>query len=243
MIFCPVICSLDFDEGHIDHFVDYYLGQGIDLILLILHSRNVIDESRYIEKYRRHGVELGFHRGDWNSQISKEIKINEILNMGLTKNDWVIYVDVDEHVECKDKTIREKIHEMETMGQNCCYGFLVDRISENGDLPKIKKDVKLKDQFPKIGKITHDVVGGFTRKVPIIRANFRVNGGHHGVEESQRQFLVINSEQIRVNHYKWGENIIKKLETRVKTHREKKLGHWRESQRFLDYWRENNRII
>jgi len=242
MIFCPVICSIDFDEDYIDHFLKYYLNQGIDLISLILHSKNEMDKSYYIEKYKRNGVELDFYNGEWNSQISKEIKINKILNMELTGNDWVIYVDIDEFVECKNKTIKEKIHEMETMGQNCCYGFLVDRISENGDLPKIDKNIELKDQFPKLGKINQNIMGGFTRKVPIIRAHFRVNGGHHGVEESQRQFLKISPEKLMVNHYKWGGNLIEKLENRVETHKEK-FGHWVESQRFLDYWRENNRII
>lgn len=226
------MCSLDYDEAYLPHYIDYYDKQGIDRHAIILHSSQPIAEEIYLEKYygRYANVDLFFLCGDWNPGIQERVTQETLDKLNLSDDDWVINLDVDEFVEAEGKTLREKISEMERRGENCCVGAMVDRVAPEG-FPALLPDKPLHEQFPNIATITKDI-GGSTRKVPITRATLRVLGGHHHLTVSCREHAVVNSELLTVNHYKWTQTTIAKLRERVITNR--KYPYWKESQRFLD---------
>ena len=234
MIATLTVCSLDFDEDYIDHFIDFYDSQEVDYHILIIHSKEPVNEDTFRDYYSTKRVLIFFLYGMWNSKIAQEKKHSIIKELNLGENDWLIHADIDEHAESKNKTLRQKISEMIDNGENCCFGIMTDRIASDGSLPPILKTKTLSEQFPTVVNLTRAVLKGLTRKIPITRADIGVLGGSHDVVPEDLEKIVINDEVLVVNHYKWTKKVKEKLEERVKTHKE--FYHWRESDRFLKFW-------
>jgi hypothetical protein len=241
MIAAITMCSLDFDEDYISHFLEYYRQQGIEYFYLLLHSKENVDSFDIEKKYKKDDTEIHYLIGDWNCKIVENFKQKIVDESILSENDWLVHVDIDEQVEVTGSTIKNKILEMENNLENCCLGQLTDRISQDGELKIIDNNSTLSEQFPIVSDVGSRVLKCFTRKTPIVRANIKMLGGNHNVLPEFRDSLKINQEILIVNHYKWNSKVLSKLEERVETHKDK-FDHWLESARFLNYWDEQKKL-
>lgn len=235
MIYTITVCSLDFDEDYICHYLDHYDKQGADYHFLILHSKKALKEEEVLAKYSAENNSISFLYGDWNSKIAQNIKHLTVSNANLKEDDWLVHADIDEHSEPKSGTLKNKIQEMITNGENACLGLLTDRITENGLLKCIEEHKSLSEQFPLTANIGRRVLRCDTQKIPITRADIMVLGGSHLFAPESKDKAILNSEILTVNHYKWNDKVIEKLQERVATHKGK-FYHWIESQRFLNLW-------
>jgi len=241
MIATLTMCSLDFDEDYIPHFFKYYNSQGVDRHLLILHSKEPADEKFYLAKYSGENTNIFFVCGEWNANLSKSVRHGVLKKMGVGKNDWVINLDIDEHVETDCGTLKAKIEQMVANGENCCRGRMIDRIAIDGSLPEIKKDQPLSNQFPLVYDFTRKVLRAESKKIPITRGDLSVTGGSHYLTKESKDVAVFNPEILIVEHYKWSSNVVEKLKERFETH--KNIPHRKESGRFLQRWVYKNSLI
>jgi len=241
MIATLTMCHAHYDEAYVPHFLQYYQDQGVDHCYLIFNANEDIDERYFEKKYCAHNVSLFFAYGEWNAKFSEEHKYKLLRQLAVTSNDWIINVDIDEHVETDSGTLKDKVEEMISNGENCCRGIMVDRIAIDGSLPEIKQDTTLSEQFPLTYDITRSVLRAETRKIPITRGDLDVTGGSHYLTEKAKAISTFNDEVLIVQHYKWNKNVIEKLEERIKTH--KNIPHRRESQRFLHLWKTRNILL
>jgi hypothetical protein len=237
MIATITMCSLDFDEAYIDHFLAFYDSQGVDHHFLILHSKSPTDENAYRDYYSTKKASVYFQYGEWNTKVSEDARHLVIKESGLTDKDWLIHTDIDEQAESVGQTLKEKIKKMEANGENCCSGSMIDRVSEDGSLPEIIPQKPLSEQFPRTADIGRSILWCQTKKIPITKANILVKGGHHELMPEFKSKAVFNSEILKVNHYKWTKNVKEKLQERVLTH--KQFFHWKESARFLVFWKRS----
>lgn len=233
MIATLTMCSLDFDEDYIPHYLNHYNEQEIEKHILMLHSKKAVDEDYFRDKYSADNVTLFFTYGEWNCVVMQNEKHSLLKKLDIGIDDWIVNSDIDEHAEPKHCSLRSKISQMTANGENCCVGRMVDRITENGSFSKILPDIPLSEQFPLSANIGRRLLRCQTRKLPISRGDITILGGNHHVIPDHEKKAVYNDEILTVNHYKWTARIKDKLEERVRTH--KAFYHWRESARFLDY--------
>lgn len=212
MITTFAMCSLDFDEDYIPHYLNHYNKQGIDRHILILHSKKSVDESLFKKKYSDNNISVFFNYGVWNSVVMQNAKHSLLKKLDIGIDDWIINSDIDEHAEPKHVSLRSKISEMTANGENCCIGRMVDRITENGSFSKILPDIPLSQQFPLSSDIGRKLLRCHTRKIPISRGDLTISGGNHLVIPDHKKKAVYNNEILTVNHYKWTDRIKDKLE-------------------------------
>jgi len=249
MIATLTMCSLDFDEKYIPHFLDHYNKQGVDRHFLILHSKEEVDEEWFQSKYCSDKVNVFFAYGEWNCEYLQGIKHNVLQKMNVTEDDWIINADIDEHVESIEGTLRDKILKMKQNGENACVGHMIDRIASDGGLPKILPELNidgtlpeitpeltLKKQFPIVSNFSKRTLKSYNKKISITRGDLRVKGGGHVLVKNNPKQTKRNREILMIHHYKWSENTISKLEERVKTHY--RFQHRRESEKFLKLWNQ-----
>ncbi len=242
MIATLTMCHAYYDEAYVPHFLKYYQDQGVDHCYLIFHDKDKINEEEYFqEKYCAHNVTLFFVTGEWNAKFSEAHKHKLLKELNITAADWIINVDIDEHIECDSGNLKTKIEEMMANGENFCRGVIIDRIAADGSLPEIDMDIPLSEQFPLVSDFTYKVLKAETRKIPITRGDLNVTGGSHYLIEESKINAVPNEETLMVYHYKWNENTVEKLHERYKTH--KNIPHRRESARFLRFWNRRGNMI
>lgn len=241
MIATLTMCHAYYDEAYVPHFLKYYKSQGVDHCYLIFHANEDIDEEYLQEKYCAENVTLFFAYGEWNSKFSEQHKHTLLQQLEVTANDWIINVDIDEHVEADSGTLKDKVEEMIANGENFCRGKLIDRIAADGSLPEIEADISLSKQFPFVLNLTSKVLQAEYRKVPITRGDLNVTGGSHYLAKESKEIAIANKEVLLVQHYKWNKKVVQKLEERVKTH--KNIPHRRESVKFLRFWKRRNTLI
>lgn len=241
MIATLTMCHAYYDEDYVPHFLKYYQEQGVDHCYLIFNANEDIDEEYLQEKYCAENVTLFFAYGEWNSKFSEQHKHVILKELNITADDWIINVDIDEHVETDSGTLKDKVEEMISNGENFCRGQLIDRIAIDGSLPKIDEDTPLSQQFPFVSNLIRRVLFAEARKIPITRGDLSVTGGSHYLTKDSQTKAVANKEVLLVQHYKWNQNTIEKLEERIKTH--KNIPHRRESARFLRFWKRHNNLI
>ena len=241
MIATLTMCHAYYDEAYVPHFLKYYQDQGVDHCYLIFNDKEEIDEEYLQEKYCAENVTLFFAIGEWNAKFSEEHKHTLLKHLNVTSDDWIINVDIDEHVECDSGNLKTKIEEMIANGENFCRGRMVDRIAIDGELKEINEDISLSEQFPFVSNFTRVVLRAETRKIPITRGDLNVTGGSHYLTEESKSLAIANQETLIVYHYKWKKNTVEKLQERYKTH--KNFPHRRESARFLRFWQIRENLI
>jgi glycosyltransferase involved in cell wall biosynthesis len=121
---------------------------------------------------------------------------------------------------------------------NCVQGLLVDRVAADGSLPPIRDDVPIAEQFPVETRITKCILGGNVRKLMLTRGFQNIAQGHQRMNDEH-----LFRPDGRVLHYKWTSTVLDHLAERIAT-REQTGDKWtQESERFLDYWQRNGRIV
>lgn len=241
MISTLTMCSLDFDEKYVRHYLDHYNRQGADRHYLIFHAKKPVEEKEIVARYGAGNVFISFLYGGWNADISVNTKHTLVKNIPNRAEEWFIHSDIDEQAECFAGTLKQKIEKMKSLKQHFCWGRMVDRIKRDGSIKKIIGEEGLSEQFPERANLGRKILKCDTRKVVICRGDIFLGAGNHRPLNKYRGSLLANREILTINHYKWAENVIDKLEERVRTH-DGVFIHSKESERLLKFWGEHRKL-
>jgi len=157
-------------------------------------------------------------------------------------NDWCLIADLDEF-QVYPAPLAELLAYCDAHGYEFVKGCFLDRIAVDGRLKEFCAELSIWGQYPMGAFLTYPILQGEPRKVVAAKSNVRMsNNGHHtaacGAGCPMTECLV------QVHHFKWRDGLLEVLRQRIeRVRRTSRSNHWKQSQRFIEYYIENgNRI-
>jgi hypothetical protein len=166
----------------------------------------------------------------------------EALRAGIDKDQWCVIADADEFQDWTPRALLSR----QGSDYNLVPGILVDRVSKDGSLAPMKERIPLSEQYPSQCYITQGILRGWIAKIVAMRGGLRAHGslgvgGYHYVDPSCPNIRVLPNI-VRVFHYKWDESVLQRLARRRQAFARLGIEHWNESQRFLSYMAQHDKI-
>jgi hypothetical protein len=223
----------------LEQMLQHYVALGISSFLIHAHSRSeneagledlqsVADRFGVAVKSVSHGDHADAQRTAWKTRQE-------------SPDDWFLIVDVDEF-QVYPAPLLEIIEDCDRRGYDHIKGCFLDRVAIDGTLTRLSPELPLWGQYPMGLFLTYPILRADPRKVVAAKGHVDMaNNGHH-VALSDRG-CPINEYFIPVHHFKWFDGVLEALERRIAfVRRTSASEHWRESQRFIDYYRKECRI-
>jgi hypothetical protein len=263
-IFIVTVVSVDFEDDLFPYFCQYYHSLGIPYrnyrVILHLQQKSGNDKlNRLMDFANEHGIPVVLIWTTVFQSFKKRDYIDEVIENTIPQeNAWIVHADCDEFHDFTDPDIEQQdpyntpllalVNRMERSGHNFIYGSLKDRVANDCGIhnaipwtPDTKWE-SLFEQFPCYAPVTQQLVKGEQSKVLLYRSYMRALwGGHHFIDSSKRYQKKRYPRYFQVNHFKWRQVVITKLEKRVETFKQlgKKFFWWKESQHFLNYMQKS----
>lgn len=253
-----VCVGLEYDADLIPHFVTHYCNLGIDpdnFIVLLNHIDNNIVDSFY-SLIKEYGI-TNIHKwvGEYTSQTMWELRTG-IIKEYIKSNEWVIHADIDEFHEYPSD-LNTVLVEQEKDGINIIQGVFTDRISNDYTLCEPKDNIwatyPIKCNLNKLWfRPGIDPTTGVV-KVMGYKGSLRLNRGGHSIYCGPVKFnggqclskhpniLDTRFRQnypYQVHHFKWRKSLIRKLQQRVQTYKDKNYTWWPTSQSIIDHCKD-----
>ena len=148
-------------------------------------------------------------------------KVTEIYNeiTSLKPDDWWIVADDDE-LQLYSKSIQDIVYECEDKGWEFVTGGFVDRIGEDGRLPKINDDSDIWKEMPNAGFFRYPLSDANPNKVTLMKGKYNVVPGQHYVDfggektswgTSHPKRYPIEKNFTQVHHFKWDYSVLERL--------------------------------
>ena len=156
-------------------------------------------------------------------------------------DDWYLIVDADEF-QVFPAPLVDILENCERKGYDHVKGCFLDRVASDGILRKLSPQQAIWTQYPVGLFLTYPLLRGDPRKVVAAKGHVEMSShGHHNAISERG--CPITEYFIPVHHFKWVEGVIEALEHRIHSIRSTSPSdHWRESQRFIDYYKKNGKI-
>jgi len=241
-------------SGHhvntIEHMLNHYKDKVNDIFIGV-HRNSLSDEDydRLVQITNDIGCgiykEYDFPLYHWTevTKIYNEIKL-------LKPNDWWIISDDDEFHQYQNP-LNDIIDKCEDNDWKFVTGAFLDRISADGSLKKVERDINISEQFPWGGMFRFLVSKACPNKVVLAKGDVQISSGQHyaiidGKEVRTRDNSEIASgidhpqrcdymwEFTQVHHYKWDESLKKRLEQIVEI--DEKYTYGWEYKLLIDYF-------
>ena len=153
--------------------------------------------------------------------------------------DWLVQVDSDEFLyEIKD--LRGIVERMAGEGADYAVAWMADRLAFGGRLLGVEhlgSVAELEAAFPVRASITQDLARGCPYKVCLSRWPF--TGAIHC---PGRDLHKKSGKRLTLEHFKWREGLLERLQKRIRDHAESKLPWGIESERILVEMETHGRI-
>lgn len=204
----------------IPHFVKHYKSLGVQSedFLITLHMPKKTDEAIEMKRWLKNA-------GVVNLRVTEE-KYSSVLNfksylswwrasspVDIQHDDWVIPVDMDELQGYPDSSVVSFIEGVHRHGFTHVDGLFVDRLAEDGSFPAIKQDSTLFEQYPMECQLWR-ISNALYYKVAAHRGDLRAARGHHHMGKSSVR-LTSPEVMIPVYHFKWSNNVVGLLRSRI----------------------------
>ena len=149
------------------------------------------------------------------------------------RDDWFVLADHDElHVYGRD--LQELIELCERRHWDHVTGCFVDRVRADGRIGVVDRDRPLGDQFPLGGWIGYPLLRADPRKVVLVKGAVPLLAGQHlalgGTACPPEECFA------QVHHFKWVSGLAERLAARASALNRQGRWHWKESQRFVNYY-------
>ena len=248
-------------SGHhvntIEHMLNHYKDK-VDEIFIGVHRNSLSDGdyNRLVQITNDIGCgiykEYDFPLYHWTevTKIYNEIKL-------LKPNEWWIVSDDDEFHHYQNP-LNDIIDKCEDENWKFVTGAFLDRVSEDGSLNRVERDVSIFGQFPLGGMFRFLVSKACPNKVVISKGDVQISSGQHyaiidgkevrieggsdtasGIDHPRRCDYMWEFTQ--VHHFKWDESLKSRLEQIVDI--DKKYTYGWEYQLLIDYFKNNNNKI
>jgi tetratricopeptide (TPR) repeat protein len=241
-----VVCSIR--NGRIDllpHWLDYYSRLNPDEILIGVFDDVAPDIRSEIERYSKKWRFKTFAQTwkDTSELDQQEQHRIACRKHGATDHTWIAYTDLDEFHQYPVSP-RELLAAADKQNIDVIYGWLLDRVAEDGSLPAIPKfddpnSQSLWDTFAMGCRLTGRLLRAPTRKVMLARLGISVGSGHHAADGYLPHPIPLGRlGQYVVHHFKWHAEAVPRLEWGL-AHADRNPQWQRESNRFLNWLKSN----
>jgi len=229
-------CIGVFEPNMISHWVNHWRDVGVTDWRVVVHAPSA-DDVRFeviMKELRDNGIEpYGWWFGDF-TEVKKYDQLNLARN-NIGANDWIIPADLDEFTKFPTNIIN-LINKCNDDNITHLCGYLVDRVSSDGELHPLQKDKSIWVQYPDEKNMTGDVMGSTRQKVLLYKhMSGSVGHGHHQpgpqvLEEHVRYLGEI------CYHFKWTASVIASSKNFID-----KLGYWEDCyKRILTHYKKDD---
>ena len=237
----------------VEHFLDHYFRLGVDRFLVILHCPpgEAARRSRVLAVLRSRDIRPVMEVDEY-SYVSRQVRINQVLDAHVADDEWIIHADLDEFHEYPAELPRF-LAACDGSGYTFARGRLIDRVAVDGELRAIQTRALIWQQFPLSVDLTSKIGGGWDLKVCCAKGFHRSgDGGTHSVDygtsrvENYRLCQLdrrCHPSLLRVFHFKWDRTLMTRLGRRIAAYQQLSLGVSRESERLLRYIEANHSRI
>lgn len=253
-----------YDLPLLPHWIEHYTSLGVRPadVIVILNDETPSDQMREAERMLEQAGVSRIIR--WVDEFtSRKVKPiwHALLDEYARDEDWVMQADADDFHVYPDE-LRKVL--ADDVPFNAIQAPYIDRLATSGKLEPVQPPGgpygSIHDQFPRRA----DVMIGLARvrsgtvKLAAYRGYLRPNDGFHRVDDeyvkkaayhagrelNHRLFNIYDlaaraAMPIRVEHFKWHEGALAKLQQRVRTYRRLGYDWWRQSQRVLDHYQKH----
>ncbi|MBT4208585.1 hypothetical protein HOE22_09615 [Candidatus Woesearchaeota archaeon] len=242
-------------SGHhvntIEHMLNHYKDKVNDIFIGV-HRNSLSDEDYDRLVQITNDIGCGIYK-EYNFPLYNWPKVTDIYNeiKMLKPDDWWIVSDDDEFHQYQNP-LNDIIDKCEDENWKFVTGAFLDRVSEDGSLEKVERDINIFKQFPLGGMFRFPISQACPNKVVISKGDIQFSSGQHyaiidgnevrveggsktasGVEHPYR--CDVDWEFTQVHHFKWDESLQRRLNQIVDIDEEYTYG-W-EYKILIDYFR------
>jgi hypothetical protein len=242
--FCSVVGGQDLPL--LSRLIDHYKYLGVNGRWLIgVHMATpddpILDRAEQI--LGQHDIEVALTVvGPWRHRLNPGVIQR---TRSLYPSDWAVIADQDEFHVYPD-SLSSITEYCEKRGYEGVSGEVIDRIGENGALPRITKGHSLWHTFPLAGDVTKALLatpGGrafYSPEVVLAKGSAVIGWGNHYIAQGN----ACPSEEITVpvHHFKWDAEVIHRLRSRHELYTELGEPYGWESEIFINHLREHGRV-
>jgi phosphatidylinositol alpha 1,6-mannosyltransferase len=140
-----------------EHFLLHYVTKH-DIparhVLCIIQARSNNVDTELVKQiqdvFLRYGAYTDIYEGDALLYSIAAARFEEKLSLSVDEDDWVVAVDLDEHVDAPhDESIARFLARADALGFNLVNGKWIDRIAEDGNLKSVSLTQSIDVQFPR----------------------------------------------------------------------------------------------
>lgn len=239
-----LICTLEPARiGWLPQFVQHYRALGVERFLLTLQlepAGPALEQDRHRAEFRETLADLGIgtafvwvHTWDGPSMAADQ---RSLARAHVASSDWVVWCDLDEF-QVYPEPLRDIVARCEADDVDYIRGIFIDRVAEDGGLPRFDPRRSIWDTFPRTCNVTRVLAQANPHKVILAKGSVLVYGGKHAVMDGQ--YLKPLEGWGQVHHFKWDASVLERLRYRLSPDWKAKCPWWTESQRLLDYFEAN----
>ena len=234
--------GVDYGNDMLNHFINHYKGLGIENFNLILNTNSDSKANLFeaIDILRLHDL-APVHIDIGKSFIDAKLKAIEFFTDDLPENSWIMYADSDELHAFQDN-LPTMLDFCSQNALNVIKGRFVDRVHQTRTFAAISRTKNIWEQFPLTADISK-LSGCCNKKVMLYKNNLKIKGeGFHGIANSTRDLVNFFPYFQEVHHFKWTQEVLKKLQHRITLQKDRGLKWWPESDAVLSHYRRHGKL-
>jgi hypothetical protein len=232
-----IVTAVDGDDL-LGHFVDHYFRLGLDELHVVVSEDSQMQRSAEMMARDRRIVVHPRHRDAMGEEIKTHTE-RDVLSAVVSRNDWVMHLDLDEFHQYPCD-LRRLVAAMDEANIPLVSGDLVDRIAEDGGLHPVRPIKSIFAQFPVGCGITRSWLSLPCAKVMVCRGWVKLYYGRHHAENAGSFSPAIGTApQYRVHHFKWFAGITERLLSRSDTWEKMDPWYKQTNRQFAESIRDN----
>ncbi len=217
-----VTSIVDNDDGLLEHFLNYYMGLGVQDFLFVNYTGQKI------------GIGKEFMaQGPFDVHSDAALRTKLVRNH-LPPNSWFILADLDEFHD------EEWVRNWKTLVASE-VDFVASEISDRfagadlslSPLSPLEHDRSIFEQYPFACRFTRDIAQGENSKIMLMRNDGQpITPGHHATGHRGRPHVAVGT----THHFKWRLGVMDRLKRRHGYYSSKGYHFAAESKRVLDFF-------
>jgi tetratricopeptide (TPR) repeat protein len=226
------------------HWLEHYSKLGVDEMLLgffdDLAGESLAEIDRCAQRWNFKRFPQRWTAASEAEQYAQ--RQSGCRSHGARPGTWIMHTDLDELHEYP-APLRQILDAAVAAKTEIIGGQMVDRVTADGSLPRVRPTPSLWEQFPVSCRLTAGILKGGTSKVMLGRYHVPVRQGHHVAFGHQPGPPPVGeAKDYRVAHFKWHGDVVSRM--RWGLAQPQPPGLWKaEAQRFLSWLDRNGEKI
>lgn len=223
--------SADNDIDLLPFFVEHYQKLGFSSLYCCTNTKLVGYD--FIKTFPWGEVDGKSHFVGWDTHF------NRMIHESIDSDEWYGLAELDEFHYYNGESISDVIKKCDEQKKTHVFGHTIDRVASNGKLPKLKREAAIYDQFPLVSQISTKILRACSQKVMLCKGKKLISCGKHLVMDDTECFR----GKYSVWHFKWHENVIKRMEEKLRFASDDGSGWLDGNRKCLDYWNKHKTVL